>query len=212
MPILKVPTYKILNEGVECVVEKDRKLTETAQRQDIDPDDQKNEIYCWLELMGLDPGLADVYDDGTWSEGYKIDYDGDVNLSGRNLREIPYKFGTVNGDFNVIDNRLTSFLRFPDVVKGRCLFGFNRIKEFDFSGAYMDCNRMIGGVQRCLSDYPLTQVNFEKVKEGTLEPRAVVQEKYTGIITGRISDMLLEVMCDHDKQKRVYEIKDIRMV
>lgn len=212
MTILKVPAYKILNEGVECFVEKDMRLTESAQQEGTDPDDQKNEIYAWIELMGLDPGLADVYDDGSWSEGYKIDYDGDVNLSGRNLREIPYKFGTVNGDFNVIDNRLTSFLRFPDVVKGRCMFGFNRMKEFDFSGAFMECDRMIGGVQRCVPDYPLTQVNFEKVKADNMEPRAVVQEKYTGIITGRVSDTLLEVLCDHDRRKRVYDIKDIRMV
>jgi len=64
-----------------------------------------------IKEFGLDPSkISEVYDD--WS----IDYDGDVDLSKRNLEEIPFKFNKVSGDFNCEDNQLTSLEGSPQEV------------------------------------------------------------------------------------------------
>lgn len=47
-----------------------------------------------------------------------VDVDGDVDMSGRGLRAIAVKFGTVRGNFDCSNNRLTSLENLPQVVHG----------------------------------------------------------------------------------------------
>jgi hypothetical protein len=51
-----------------------------------------------------------INDDGT------IDVDGDVDLFGKKLTKIPFKFGKVNGDFNIASNYLESLEGSPYYV------------------------------------------------------------------------------------------------
>jgi len=48
----------------------------------------------------------------------KIDVEGDVSISGLQLDEIPYDFGTLNGSFNCTANKLVSLKGAPEVVTG----------------------------------------------------------------------------------------------
>lgn len=213
MRILKVPSYKIIQEGEECIVERDELLVESAHTitpSDEAVDEELEEAYVWLQLNGLDPGLANVYRSEKYGDDIVIDYDGDVNLANRNLRTLSYRFGIVRGNFNVIDNRLTTFDYFPDMVTGNCMFGFNRIPNY--SSCHTICDgKMLGVVQRCLTDYPLNQVNYEYHMKERMEPRAVINEKYTGVIL-KEKGRLLEIRTDHDNKVGVYDIKDVRRV
>ena len=69
----------------------------------------KVEIEAWCEEMGIENYTIN-------SQG-EIDVDGSVELSRTNLKELPYKFGTVTGYFNIGDNRnLTSLKNCPNKV------------------------------------------------------------------------------------------------
>ncbi len=53
-----------------------------------------------------------------------VDVEGDVNISGRNLKKIPIKFGRVSGGFYCYNNNLTSLQGAPNEV-GREFGGSN---------------------------------------------------------------------------------------
>ena len=71
----------------------------------------KADIEAWCEEMGID-------DYSINSQG-EIDVEGGVNLSDENFKELPYKFGTINGYF-VIDGckNLISLKNCPNYVEG----------------------------------------------------------------------------------------------
>jgi hypothetical protein len=69
---------------------------------------------------------------GEWklnSDG-EVDVDGDVNMYDMNLKEIPVKFGRVEGDFNCYYNYLTTLKNCPDFVVGNFWCGDNILKEY----------------------------------------------------------------------------------
>jgi len=67
-------------------------------------------IREWLEQMGIENYT--INDDGT------VDVDGDVNISNKNLTEIPIQFGKVNGNFWCNNNELTTLKGVPRIVGG----------------------------------------------------------------------------------------------
>ena len=67
-------------------------------------------IIDWCEEMGIEKYTIN-------SQG-EIDVDISVNLRNKNFEELPYKFGRVNGWFDIGDNKnLTSLKNCPDFVK-----------------------------------------------------------------------------------------------
>lgn len=64
-----------------------------------------------------------VNDDGT------VDVDGDVYLGVKKLKEIPFKFGIVTGDFDLYFNQLTSLEGAPRIVGGNFGCDSNRLKD-----------------------------------------------------------------------------------
>ena len=71
------------------------------------------EIEKWLKEM-----MVTNY---TIHESGVVDVDGDVNISNKNLTEIPVQFGEVWGNFNCSENNLTSLEGMPLMVKDvRC--------------------------------------------------------------------------------------------
>ena len=71
----------------------------------------KAEIESWCEEMGIENYTIN-------SQG-EIDVDGDVGLSCRDFKELPYKFGTINGFFTLSTNKeLTSLKNCPYYVRG----------------------------------------------------------------------------------------------
>ena len=69
------------------------------------------DIKSWCDKM--------VIDDYTINSQGEIDVDGDVDLNGIDIKELPYKFGKVNGFFSVYEcNNLTSLKNCPNYVGG----------------------------------------------------------------------------------------------
>lgn len=54
-----------------------------------------------------------------------IDYDGNIDLSGRDIKEIPFKFGTVNGNFNCSNTKIISLKNSPKYINGDADFSDN---------------------------------------------------------------------------------------
>lgn len=71
----------------------------------------------------------DVYSEWTYSNG-KVDVDGNVNMSGFGLTEIPIKFGTVSGCFDCSDNNLTTLKNCPDYIKGDFNIEGNNLTDY----------------------------------------------------------------------------------
>ena len=71
----------------------------------------KQEVEAWCEDMGIENYTIN-------SKG-EIDVDGKVDLGRKNFKELPYKFGTVTGYFDIGSNKnLISLKNCPDYVKG----------------------------------------------------------------------------------------------
>ena len=68
----------------------------------------KAEIEDWCEKMGIENYTIN-------SQG-EIDVDGYVNLDGRNIKELPYKFGRVASYFSVNNCSLISLKNCPDIL------------------------------------------------------------------------------------------------
>lgn len=65
-----------------------------------------------VKKLGLSTKLATINEDGS------VNYTGKVVISNMELREIPVKFGTVEGDFICSDNFLKSLKNAPHTVNG----------------------------------------------------------------------------------------------
>ena len=71
----------------------------------------EQEIKSWCDEMGIE--------NYTINSRGKIDVDENVNLSGKNFKELPYKFGKVFGYFSLSGCKcLTSLKNCPDFVRG----------------------------------------------------------------------------------------------
>ena len=60
----------------------------------------KKQIKQWLDEMGVK--------DYTINKNLIVDVEGDVNLSYKNLKELPVQFGKVKGNFFCSNNQLKS--------------------------------------------------------------------------------------------------------
>ena len=95
------------------------------------------EIEAWCEEMGIENYTIN-------SQG-EIDVDGDVWLNGEYFKELPYKFGKVNGYFSLTHNKnLTSLKNCPDEVSGSFdLDGCSQLSSLE------GCPKKVGGYFWC---------------------------------------------------------------
>ncbi len=72
-----------------------------------------------------------------------VDVDGKVGLYSRDLTELPFQFGHVNGTFDCGYNYLTSLKGAPTVVKGDFECGHNKLTSLEYApkkvGGTFDC-------------------------------------------------------------------------
>lgn len=78
------------------------------------------DISSWCREMGIKNFY--IYNNS-------INCNESVNLNRRSLKELPFKFGTINGDFNIDENELTSMANFPFLVSRRFTCRNNKIKD-----------------------------------------------------------------------------------
>ena len=97
----------------------------------------KVDIEAWCEEMEIENYIVN-------SQG-EIDVEGDAWLNGRDFKELPYKFGKVNGYFSLAHNKnLTSLKNCPNEVSG----------SFDIDGCSQlssleGCPKKVGGYFWC---------------------------------------------------------------
>ena len=72
-----------------------------------------------------------------------VDVYDNIDLRGKDLSELPCKFGKVNGDFYVSENQLKNFDGFPKEVRGRMLCGDNEFENMN------GCGNIIKGDFNC---------------------------------------------------------------
>ena len=95
-------------------------------------------IESWCEEMGIENYTIN-------SKG-EIDVDGDVDLSKKDFKELPYKFRIVDGYFNIGHNRnLTSLKNCPDRVNGN----YFSCKDCDGLKTMIGCPSYIRGSLLC---------------------------------------------------------------
>ena len=99
-----------------------------------------DEIKTWCEEMSIENYTIN-------SKG-EIDVDGDVSLTIRNFKELPFKFGEVSGYFDIGNNpNLISLKNCPDFVGG--MFNCSFCTKLD---SLEGCPKEVGGNFWC-KDY-----------------------------------------------------------
>ena len=97
----------------------------------------EQEVKSWCEEMGIENYTIN-------SQG-EIDVDTRVNLRNKNFKELPYKFGTITGYFDIGNNpNLTSLKNCPDFVKGS--FSCSLCPQLD---SLEGCPKRVGGDFYC---------------------------------------------------------------
>jgi hypothetical protein len=84
-------------------------------------DEKFNSVKYYLKYLQIKN--YNIREDG------KIDVDGDVKISGKNLIKIPIPFGRVKGDFIANSNALTSMQNSPEFVGGDYSVTVNRLTD-----------------------------------------------------------------------------------
>ena len=95
----------------------------------------KKEVEDWLISMKIANYVI--------NEDLTVDVEGNVNISYKNLKEIPVKFGKINGGFSCSDNALTSLEGCPRIVNGSFYCNYNHLGSLDY------CPEVINGSFNC---------------------------------------------------------------
>ena len=84
-----------------------------------------------MRRYGLDPAKVTFNADGT------IDYDGNVTLQAKHLTKLPFKFGKVNGYFDISKNELITLEGCPHTVKSGFYCSFNNLTSLKDGPEYV---------------------------------------------------------------------------
>ena len=115
----------------------------------------KAEVEAWCQEMGMQNYTIN-------SQG-EIDVDGDVYVFGFNkkLKELPYKFGSVAGYFNMGGVGLTSCKNFPNNALKINISGCKKIKSLEGIGDFYELHL---GDNMIEDFYPLNTINYTRFK------------------------------------------------
>ena len=115
----------------------------------------KAEVEAWCEEMGIRNYTIN-------SKG-EIDVDGDVYAFDfdKKLKELPYKFGSVSGYFNMGGIGLTSCKNFPNNVLKINISGCKKIKSLEGIGDFYELHL---GDNMIEDFYPLNTINYTRFK------------------------------------------------
>lgn len=122
------------------------------------------EVKDWLSQYGIKN-----YEIICTGHGIVVDVHDHLYLANWKFISLPdsFSFRTVDGNVNFANNRFTTFKYFPRYIKGDCIATFNKIT--DFSNAPEIWGSIFAEKQRVRTKYPLTQENYEKWKNETLD-------------------------------------------
>ena len=106
----------------------------------------RKEIEQWLRKYGIK--------NYTINKNLVVDVDGGVNISGKNLKKLPFQFGTVTGFFYCYGNKLTSLQHSPTSIGGSFWCNGNNITSLQYcpttvSGGFYCSNNDLTSLQYC---------------------------------------------------------------
>ena len=101
-------------------------LTE-ATKKDLLSDEES--IKKALAKLYIKKNFEIVKDD---RYGFVVNVDGNVELSDRQLKTIPFKFGVITGNINLSNNNLVDFRFMPDKIDGTLYIADNNLTNIDF--------------------------------------------------------------------------------
>lgn len=156
-------------------------------------------------------------------KGIIVNIKGNLILSGRKLEKFPklFRFGKVDGNLNVSNNRFASFEWFPKEICGNLLANDNYLK--DFTNAPTVKGEVYAERQKLPSYYKLNTENYLKWKNGeNLFENLVYSEKFKeygkligineneGVCTISLNEK--EVVCNIDEVEVVNSIEYIKEI
>ena len=96
-------------------------------------------IKAWCEEMGIE-----YYNINSKGE---IDVDGNVNLVGNDFKELPFKFGTINGFFSLEScKNLISLKNCPEIILPNHMFNVDFCTNLN---SLEGCPKEVGGLFYC---------------------------------------------------------------
>lgn len=165
----------------EIITESDKYFKEISEDKENDELEEGEEYWepeLEEELEEFEITNYTINDDGT------IDVDGDVDLSGKGLKKIPFRFGKVTGNFEVDTNELDSLEGSPYYVGGNFYCFDNNLENligspdevvgtFDCSGNQLETlegmTLEIGGDFICYDNTDLRELDSLSNIEGQIK-------------------------------------------
>lgn len=133
----------------------------------INTDKLKPKILQWLMNYGVNMNIIEVK---VYYDGPGIYVTGDLDLSGKGITYLPYKFIDVAGSFNISNNKLTSCKNLPISVGGKMNINKNFIRSFEDLPTKRIGHSIEADHQKCKTLYPLTDANARiMIAEGSDE-------------------------------------------
>lgn len=124
---------------------KDVKLLTSKEDSNL----QENEVFLEFKSANQSYPIKATY----VINGDVVDVKGDVDLSRKNLTELPFQFGKVEGEFYVFLNQLTSFKNSPREITGNCYYAYNPLKSLQYAPKIMH------------QDFTFDDFAFENIEE-----------------------------------------------
>ena len=124
----------------------------------------KQQIINWLDSYAI-KNYTLVPDE---KYGFIVDVNSHVNLSFKELIDIPVKFNKAKGYFYCDNNQLTSLEFCPQTVSGSFYCGANQLTSLEFSpqtvggGFYCNKNPELKEIQK-ITDFKLIYLEHEKI-------------------------------------------------
>ena len=125
--------------------------------------------------------------------GFVIDVNGSVDLSHKELINIPVKFNEVSGDFHCHINKLTSLEFSPQTVCGNFLCNHNKLTSLEF------CPQTVSDSFDCHNNPELKEI--QKITDFKL-----IYLEHKKILATNLSDKLNDDLID-DNSKKTARIK-----
>ena len=176
---------------------------------------EKPKIIKWLLNYGVNINkiTIDIYNG---KPGIYVN--GDLNMSGKGITFLPYKFVQVKGSFNISNNKLTSCKNLPDSVGGKLNINKNFIKSFEDLPTTHIGFSIEADHQKCKTLYPLTDENarirIEKGSDESLRKNRVKVEineefQYGTIIDIDRTESMAKVVLDESNNIVVLSTADV---
>lgn len=95
---------------------------------------KRKQIVAWLD-KNLISNYTIIKDK---QYGHIVNVDGNVSLSYKKLKKIPFKFNKINGNFDCSNNSLICLQGAPDIINGSFYCSYNHLQNLEYAPSYVE--------------------------------------------------------------------------